>query len=298
MLLEEYSVKMLLWLLLLALSPTSFDALSPLNLTSFDNKRVLLITAHPDDVEGFAGGLVASLQQRANVSISYLIITSGNAGGKCYNKNDPDTTSFYSCEKEELGYLRRQESLEAAQFLGVKNVWRVGLDDGMSWSVHETRVRRAITAYVRHFKPHVVVSHSPNPDWNAPPTCNGRCPAPYNWDDLGYHPDHQHVGELVFNSLYGSGSSVDNDLLFEDLNLAASLPKWKVEQLYFFALTKQVITHYLPMSIEILQKKVDASALHLSQYQGVKPLNTFQWVAEQIGSVANIKMAEGYQGWF
>ena len=267
-----------------------------LNLTDFDHKRVLIITAHPDDVEGFSGGLVSALQLRKDVQVSYLIITSGNAGGKCYS--DVNSTDFYACEKEELAYLRRKESLAAAQFLGATNVWRLGVDDGLSVAYHETRIRRAISAYVRSYQPHIVVSHSPNPDWHAPPTCNGLCPAPQNWDDLGYHPDHQHVGSLVFNSLYGAGSSVDNDLLFEDLNVAGHLPKWKISQLYMFALTKDSVTHCLKLDEGLLNQKVEASFMHRSQYQNVKPMETFQWVAEQVGAVCGGGLAEGYQGWF
>lgn len=271
-------------------------ALQPLNLSEFDNKRVLLITAHPDDVEGFSGGLVAALRKRKNVQVSYLIVTSGNAGGHCYNTTN--ISHFYTCEKEEIAFLRRKESLAAGSFLGASNVWRLGLDDGLSVAYHETRIRRAISAYVRHWQPHIVLSHSPYPDLKAPPTCNGLCPAPKNWDDLGFHPDHQHVGSLVFNSMYGSGSSVDNDLLFEDLNIAGQLPKWKIDQLYMFALTKDTMTHYLELDMDLLNAKVDASNLHRSQYQDNRPIDTFQWVAEEIGKVANVGMAEGYQGWF
>lgn len=270
--------------------------LRPINLTSFANKRVLIITAHPDDAEGFSGGLISALQQRKDVHVSYLIITSGNAGGKCYQQVSNST--FYFCEKEEIAYIRRKESIAAGAFLGVENVWRVGLDDGMSVSYHETRVRRAITTYVRYYQPHVVLTHSPYPDWNAPPTCNGLCLPPKNWDDLGYHPDHQHVGSIVYNSLYGSGSSVDNNLLFEDIQVGGNLPKWKIEQLYFFALTKETMTHYFELNADLLNNKVLASSMHRSQYQGEKPLDTFQWVAEQVGEVCNVSLAEGYQGWF
>jgi hypothetical protein len=44
-------------------------------------------------------------------------------------------------------------------------------------------------------------------------------PQPPNggWYDLGFHPDHQHVGSIVFHSMYGGGSAVDNNLLFGDL---------------------------------------------------------------------------------
>jgi hypothetical protein len=52
-----------------------------LNISSWAGKRVLLITAHPDDIEGFSGGLVAALQRQGNVEFSYLISTNGDKGG-------------------------------------------------------------------------------------------------------------------------------------------------------------------------------------------------------------------------
>ena len=106
----------------------------------------------------------------------------------------------------------------------------MGLDDGLTVAYHETRIRRSITAYVRAFKPHIVFTHFPNAIYEASPTCNGNCPSPNNWDDFGFHPDHQHVGKLVFNTLYGSGSASDNDKLFVDLVDAGNLEKWKVER--------------------------------------------------------------------
>jgi LmbE family N-acetylglucosaminyl deacetylase len=256
---------------------------------------VLVVTAHPDDAEGFAGGLVRSLQLQGNVVVEYLIVTSGNAGGRCYN-----ATAFYDCEKEEIAFTRRTEAKAAAAFLGVSQVNRLGIDDGMSIAVHETRIRRSLVAYTRRFRPHIVVTHSPDPDFDAPPSCNGLCPAPRNWDDLGYHPDHQHVGKIVFTSLYGGGSAVDNDLVFEDLSSpqGAALEKWKIEQLYFFALTAKPMTHFLELDEKLLGAKVNASSLHKSQYQGMPPWETFRFVAEQAGKAARVELAEGYQGFF
>ena len=152
---------------------------------------------------------------------------------------------------------------------------------------------------MRRYRPNIVVTHSPEPDFAAPPTCNGACPAPRNWDDLGYHPDHQHVGKIVFSALYGGGSAVDNDLVFEDLSSpqGANLQKWKVEQLFFFALTQAPMTHYLELTVT-LGCKVNASSLHRSQYQDIAPWDTFHFVAEMAGKVAGVSLAEGYQAWF
>jgi LmbE family N-acetylglucosaminyl deacetylase len=282
-------------LLGLLLASASGTAPRPLPVATWGGKRVLVITAHPDDAEGFAGGLIRTLQLQGDIAVEYLIVTSGNAGGRCYN-----ATAFYDCEKEEIAFTRRREAKAAAAFLGVSRVNRLGIGDGMSIAVHETRMRRAIAAYTRRFRPHIVFTHSPEPDFAAPPTCNGACAAPRNWDDLGYHPDHQHVGKIAFTALYGGGSAVDNDLVFEDLSSSAgaALEKWHVEQLYFFALTAKPMTHFLELNDNLLGAKVNSSSLHKSQYQGIPPWETFQFVAEQAGKVAGVPLAEGYQAWF
>ena len=105
----------------------------------------------------------------------------------------------------------------AGASLGVNDVRRLGLDDGLSLGVQETRIRRALTAVVRSVKPHIILTHQPFPNFAAPPTCNGACPAPHNFDDLGYHPDHQAIGLHVFNSAYGGGAAIDNDRLLANV---------------------------------------------------------------------------------
>ena len=50
------------------------------------------MTAHPDDAEGFGGGIVAALQRAGNTNVSYLITTNGDKGGECYT-GEPSLTS-------------------------------------------------------------------------------------------------------------------------------------------------------------------------------------------------------------
>ena len=88
----------------------SLQAAVPLNLTAWADKRVLFVTAHPDDIEGFAGGLVTSLTAQGT-NVSYLIATNGDKGGQCYNATRPTTGAleFRDCETEELAFVRRNE---------------------------------------------------------------------------------------------------------------------------------------------------------------------------------------------
>lgn len=42
----------------------------------------MMIGAHPDDIEYFAGGTLAQIQRlNINVTVSNLVVTNGNAGG-------------------------------------------------------------------------------------------------------------------------------------------------------------------------------------------------------------------------
>merc|ERR1712137_1484634 len=65
---------------------------------------------------------------------------------------------------------------------------------------HESVVRERIAAYIRLFQPHIVITHYPYPNFEAPQSCNNQCSPPSSWDDSGYHPDHKAVGWHVLNN--------------------------------------------------------------------------------------------------
>ena len=304
--------------------PPGFSATpQPLDLGTWRNKRVLAIGAHPDDIEYFAGGTLASLDlaERAdgstganplNVTLAHLVLTSGDAGGRCY---DPATGDYRNtsepgaipCEHEELGYLRRAEMKAGGAALGARHVWRCGFGDGMLVSIMETVVRERVAAYVRHFRPHVVLTHYPYPNFEAPQTCNGGCGGadnPSRWDDLGYHPDHKRAGWHVLNTVYGGGGAADNDHTFHELVDAGGLAKWQPQQLWFFALTAaQPITHYVPLDESMLARKSAALAKHHSQYDA-PPTEAVRWVGATVAAQAQaltpggVQYAEGFQGFF
>jgi hypothetical protein len=51
----------------------------------------------------------------------YLIVTTGNAGGSCYDDwgPRPGPPGFRDCEKEELTFTRRREMVAAAEYVGI-----------------------------------------------------------------------------------------------------------------------------------------------------------------------------------
>ncbi|NLH06255.1 MAG: PIG-L family deacetylase, partial [Chloroflexi bacterium] len=73
-------------------------------------QRVLVIVAHPDDIEFGVAGSVAKWTA-AGAEVTYLIVTDGSAGS-----NDPGV------DPDELAARRRAEQQAAAEVLGVKDV--------------------------------------------------------------------------------------------------------------------------------------------------------------------------------
>ena len=81
-------------------------------------ERVLVVMAHPDDVDFGLGGTVATWTE-AGIEVSYCMVTSGDAGGF-----DPDVP------RSEIAGIRQAEQRAAAAVLGVSDVRFLGYPDG------------------------------------------------------------------------------------------------------------------------------------------------------------------------
>ena len=81
-------------------------------------RRVLVITAHPDDVDFGAAGTIA-LWTDAGLEVSYCIVTNGDAGGSDRSMSRPD-----------MAALRQKEQRAAAATVGVTDVRFLGFPDG------------------------------------------------------------------------------------------------------------------------------------------------------------------------
>jgi LmbE family N-acetylglucosaminyl deacetylase len=126
-------------------------------------RRVLVVAAHPDDVEWYAGGLLALLAAGGS-SIEVLMATDGElgiGGGR------------------QLGLRRRAEQLEAARRIGYAGVTFLGLGDSrLVW--RKPSLRSAVSAAHQRARPEVLMTFdAENPK------------LPY------LHPDHQAAGRVV-----------------------------------------------------------------------------------------------------
>ena len=135
--------------------------------------RVLVISAHPDDVDFGCAGTVAALTD-VGVDVSYCFVTSGEAG-----------SDHLTIDAEELARLREEEQTAAAKEVGVSDLMWLHHPDG---AVEVTiDLRRDLTAAIRRARPDLVICQSPE----------------RNLDRIfASHPDHLAAGEATLRAVY------------------------------------------------------------------------------------------------
>ena len=136
-------------------------------------ERILVVTAHPDDVDFGAAGSVA-VWTHAGVEVAYCIATDGDAGG-----------SDRSVSRTEMAVVRREEQREAARVVGVSDVTFLGFPDGRLTPALD--LRQAIAGVIRRFRPDRVVAQSPERNWSR---------------IYASHPDHLAAGEAAICAVY------------------------------------------------------------------------------------------------
>lgn len=146
-------------------------------------ERVLVIVAHPDDIEFGMAGTIASWTD-AGIAVTFCLVTDGAAGS-----NDPKTI------REELIETRRREQTEAAAIMGVTDVRFLGYADGTLQPTLE--LRRDLTRMIREVKPQRVVLMDPT-------TILVQGPFPFDYIN---HPDHRASGEAALYAVFPSAET-------------------------------------------------------------------------------------------
>src|SRR5881396_2817680 len=100
-----------------------------------DVERILVVTAHPDDVDFGAAGSVGRWTD-AGVTVAYCVVTDGDAGGF-----DP------AIPRSEIPGIRRAEQEAAAKCVGVDDLTFLGYPDGRLTVTLD--LRRDITRVIR-----------------------------------------------------------------------------------------------------------------------------------------------------
>ena len=163
-------------------------------------RRILCISAHPDDNEFTIAGSVARWAREGR-EVAFCLVTTGGAG---VNEHTPSS--------EGLIPIREKETRAAARILGVKELVLLGYADG---SLEPTlTMRRDLTRVIRRYRPDVVVCGDPTVRY-------------YGHDYLN-HPDHRAVASAALDAVF---PSAETSVIFPEL-LAEGLAPHKVKQVF------------------------------------------------------------------
>ncbi|HEY3258902.1 MAG TPA: PIG-L deacetylase family protein [Pseudonocardiaceae bacterium] len=230
-----------------------------------DAERVLVVTAHPDDVDFGAAGTVASWT-KAGVEVAYCICTSGDAGG------------FEDAPRDRMRLLREEEQRAAAAAVGVSDVTFLGYPDGRLTPSIE--LRRDIAREIRRFRPDRVLTQSPEIFWQR---------------IIASHPDHRAAGEATLAAVYpDSRNPYAHPELLEDEGLEA----WTVHELWLMTAPLERINHFVDVT-DTFDAKVAALRSHGSQtghMDGLEDmLRSWLTVVARRGGLAGGRLAESFQ---
>jgi LmbE family N-acetylglucosaminyl deacetylase len=109
--------------------------------------RLMVVAAHPDDLETTCGGTLALLIQ-TGVEVALLLATDGDIG-----------THDLSYTREGLAATRRQETLAGAQVLGIRDVFFLGHHDGEL--VAGLELRAEVAGAYRRWQPDTLFTFDP-----------------------------------------------------------------------------------------------------------------------------------------
>ncbi|HSE97346.1 MAG TPA: PIG-L family deacetylase [Blastocatellia bacterium] len=197
------------------------------------------IFAHPDDETWGPGGTFAKYA-REGVRVSVIIATSGQAG----------QTGGLASTREELGVVREQEARDAAQVLGVSEVYFLRYMDGRL--DRAVAVEEKVVQIIRTERPDVVITFGPEGGGNQ-------------------HRDHKAISQIATSASHSSGSAA---AFFH--HIAQGLGPHSIKKLYYMTshgvpwsdmpIDLMPITAVIDIS-ELVDLKLEAFSRHRSQQQ-------------------------------
>lgn len=224
-----------------------------------EKQTILVIVAHPDDIEFGMAGAIARWTD-AGHRVVYCIVTNGAAGS-----NDPNT------DVTALVATRKAEQREAAELVGVHDIRFLDYADGTLEPTLE--LRRDLTRLIRELRPYRVAIMDPTTI-----LLQGQ------QFDYVNHPDHRATGEA---SLYAVFPSAESRPIFPEL-LDEGYEPHHVTELYL------MLTQNPNIAIDItdvIERKLASLLCHASQLDSRVGDMVRGWDAEA-GSQAGVKYAE------
>lgn len=223
-----------------------------------NNKIVLGVAAHPDDLDFGASGTIAKWTKEG-AKCYYLILTNGCKGSK-----DPKMT------EEKLIKIRRQEQLNAGEILGLKDIFFLKHND--TELVNDLILKKEITYYIRKLKPEIVVTMDPTLIYSSSGFIN--------------HTDHRAAGQAAIDAVF----PMARDRLIFPEHEKQGLTPHKVKTIYLVSFEKP--NKFIDISGTI-DFKLKALAAHKSQVD-IDAISRIKKWSEVLGKKVGYPFAEGF----
>jgi LmbE family N-acetylglucosaminyl deacetylase len=194
---------------------------------------VLVIVAHPDDIDFGSAGSIATWTA-AGVEVTYCLVTSGDAG-----------SDDHLAHPDDIAAVREAEQIEAARLVGVTDLVFLRHPDGVVEATLE--LRRDLSRVIRQVRPDRVLGMSPE----------------LNLDRIyASHPDHLAVGRATLAAVYPDAR---NPRAFPEL-LDEGLEPWVCPEVWLIAGPAAPDHARVHVDItEVIDRKIAALAAHVTQ---------------------------------
>lgn len=194
-------------------------------------ERILVIAAHPDDVDFGVAGTVATWTD-LGIAVTYCMVTNGDAGGF-----DP------AIARSEIAGIRQAEQTAAAKEVGVHELVFLGHPDG--YLEPTLTLRRDLARVIRQVRPQRVVCQA----------------ATRNLDRIfASHPDHLAAGEATMCAVYPDAR---NEFWCPELVAEGHQP-WSVSEVWIMG--GQEPNHFVDVTVQV-ERKLAALRRHESQHR-------------------------------
>ena len=228
-------------------------------------ERVLVITAHPDDVDFGVAGSVATWTD-TGIQVTYCLATSGEAGG-----------SDRSISRAEMAELRQAEQTAAAKVVGVEDLVFLGHPDGRLQPTLE--LRRDVSRVIRQVRPQRVITQSPDRNYER---------------IYASHPDHLAAGEAALCAVYPDAR---NPFAHPELLEDEGLEPWSVAETWLMAAGTP--NRFVDVT-DTFDRKMDALRSHASQHSDWDPIAEMirGWLTAtaKLAGFPDGRLAEGFFG--
>ncbi len=230
--------------------------------TSYKDKVVLAIGAHPDDIEFGCGGTMAKLAADG-ATLYFAVATDGNRGSR-----------QHEFEKSALVASRKQEQADAAKILGATEVIFLDEEDGNLLA--DLSFKEKVVRLVRRIKPDMIFTHDPN--WYYRQNDDGTASVNHN--------DHRACGVAVLDTVYPLARDLQSfpDHAVEGLmpHITPELYLWTFDQPGF---AFDITNHF--------KTKIQSIGAHKSQIDDLETVTKRMKARhQQLGKLSDLEMAE------